>query len=269
MSYHPFSYSIIFMILIHTPGHTIDPKFSEIPQQIVLFHGLEGRGSNPYLVDLDDDGDLDVIFQSFSPFSLNLFWNQGSNKDPFFVPNTTVLSAFQNLGYFMNFTLFDYDHDHDLDLCIVFPHKVKIYINEGSSSFPIFSPTSILLYKNDITSDIVILFYNQIDLVGDSLLEVIISESQIHSHSLKLFTPLNDSLVEIPDYFRLTDSVYSGCYGQVLHVDFINHPFTNERLLLIGFVYGFLWISGGLFWDSFLYKNIGTDQQPLWKPISR
>ncbi len=99
-----------------------------------------GRNTTPALGDLDGDGDLDLLLGESSG-ALNYYRNVGTRRTPDF---ELVSDEFQDIdaGRRSIPALVDWDGDGDLDLALGSEGSgIRIYLNEGSRSEPIFVET--------------------------------------------------------------------------------------------------------------------------------
>ena len=266
------NFQIITLILVIVSAvFGTDPQFSQTPVKIPLFYGLEGNGASPAFVDMDSDGDLDVVFHSSWNNPLEFFLNTGTDEEPLFVLDQNMF-AFLNRPWIYSFRFFDYDLDGDQDLGVILARfsndLALIYRNEGTPQVPVWVSTPDTLFNEFETLSE---FY-MVDLVGDSIPEVLIAgqDSQFNEYILKLYRQSADSLIEIPNYLALTDTSFATDKNSILPycIHFITVPPDSQPSLLINY-YWQEWIGpGGMFWETYVYKNIGTVSQPLWQPFS-
>jgi len=96
--------------------------------------------ANPYLLDIDDDGDLDM-FVGERNGQLNFFENQGTNQTPSFStpsPNPFGLNLPSDVSS-VNAAFVDIDDDGDYDLFInSYYSQLYFFENQGSSNSPSF-----------------------------------------------------------------------------------------------------------------------------------
>ncbi len=122
-------------ILIHYESK--DGEFVRREREDSPFGGIEIEGSiTPYLVDIDDDGDLDFITTSFYG-SVRLF----TNNDGIYTEVLTG-SPFANvyLGYFPSVEFADMDGDGDFDMIGSSYSGILYFENTGSAKTPMFEP---------------------------------------------------------------------------------------------------------------------------------
>ena len=122
-------------------GTSSDPAFVPSTGTASLFHGIDaGSFSSPELVDLDADGDLDVVIGELSGTFL-YFANTGSATDPAFLERTGTanpLGGF-DVGSQSNATFADIDGDGDLDAFAGESDGVMTLLaNTGTSTGPAF-----------------------------------------------------------------------------------------------------------------------------------
>ena len=123
-------------------GTTTSPTFVEQTGASSPFDGINvGYQSAPQLIDLDGDGDLDlVIGQTYGEFKY--FENTGTTTSPTFVQQTGTANPFDGLdgGDQVTPTFADIDNDGDLDMVSgETSGTLKYYQNTGSSSTPAFT----------------------------------------------------------------------------------------------------------------------------------
>ena len=123
------------VLVFRNEGSAITARFVQDTAATIRFT----RGSNyiPTLVDIDADGDLDVIAGEASG-ELNLVRNTGTNKTPQFVVES---EAFQNVdaGRRSAFAAVDVDGDGDMDLVAGSETAgAQFFRNEGTNASPRF-----------------------------------------------------------------------------------------------------------------------------------
>ena len=96
-----------------------------------------GSNSTPFLVDLDNDGDLDLLVGQSSGV-INLFRNSGSAEEPAFVLETDMFSGI-DVGRRSVPIALDFDGDEDYDLLIGSDQDgLLAFLNIGSPEQPLF-----------------------------------------------------------------------------------------------------------------------------------
>jgi len=99
----------------------------------------EGFGGTK-LVDLDNDGDLD-LFQGSDGGTIDYFKNIGTSTNPIFANPQTNSFGLTNSYYISVPTTADIDNDGDLDIFIGEVYgNIKFYENTGNATVPFFAP---------------------------------------------------------------------------------------------------------------------------------
>ncbi|NOQ54070.1 MAG: hypothetical protein GQ558_05645, partial [Thermoplasmata archaeon] len=113
-SYNPAQYLYFF----DNTGSNTTPKWSSDTSKFSSILTSGGYYSTPRLVDLDDDGDHDMVFGHYNG-NLPLYWNTGSDANPNWQYNGSgVNSVFYGIdeGYYASPDFADMDNDGDLDM---------------------------------------------------------------------------------------------------------------------------------------------------------
>ncbi|NJR70694.1 MAG: hypothetical protein HC771_20165 [Synechococcales cyanobacterium CRU_2_2] len=103
--------------------------------------GVPQFDSNPSLVDIDNDGDLDLFIGTY-PYGDTLFFrNTGSASNPVFAAPSINPFGLKNVGEFNSPTFVDIDNDGDFDAFIGnYPDGNTVFFkNTGSASNPVFA----------------------------------------------------------------------------------------------------------------------------------
>ncbi len=105
---------------------------------------VDAAGLTPELLDLDGDGDLDLVVGSLIDEGISYFKNVGSAEAPDFQLQADADNPFLLIGadpdLFPCFAFSDLDSDGDMDLAIVTDGGgLRYYANTGSASSPVFS----------------------------------------------------------------------------------------------------------------------------------
>ncbi len=96
-----------------SPKWELDDSYFDIPYYYYYLY------SAPRLVDLDGDGDNDLILGQYNTGQIHLFWNTGNNTSPSWQPEGTGPdSVFYGIeeGYYPVLDFADMDDDGDLDM---------------------------------------------------------------------------------------------------------------------------------------------------------
>jgi len=110
--------SISWIWMFENTGNKSVPKWEQDTDYIPIDYQYAFVYSVPRLVDLDDDGDNDLVLGQYTG-SLYVFWNTGTNANPTWSPDGTGTdSVFYGIdeGYYATPDFGDMDDDDDLDL---------------------------------------------------------------------------------------------------------------------------------------------------------
>ncbi|NYT27401.1 MAG: VCBS repeat-containing protein [Candidatus Thiodubiliella endoseptemdiera] len=97
-----------------------------------------GNAASPILVDIDGDGDLDLVVGEKNG-TLKYYQNTGTTSSPAYEAKTGDDNPFNGIdvGYYSTPTLADIDGDGDLDLVVGENYgTLKYYQNTGTTSSP-------------------------------------------------------------------------------------------------------------------------------------
>ncbi|MBR8826407.1 MAG: VCBS repeat-containing protein [Gomphosphaeria aponina SAG 52.96 = DSM 107014] len=113
-------------------GNSSNPKFIAVTGTQNPFNGQDvDYYSNPTLVDIDEDGDLDAFSGGYR-YAAQYFQNTGTSRNPKFIAVTGTQNPFNEIyvGKYSDPTLVDIDQDGDLDAFIgEFDGSVKYFQN--------------------------------------------------------------------------------------------------------------------------------------------
>uniref|UniRef100_UPI0034E03258 FG-GAP-like repeat-containing protein n=1 Tax=Candidatus Thiodubiliella endoseptemdiera TaxID=2738886 RepID=UPI0034E03258 len=120
-------------------GTTSNPAYEAKTGDSNPFNGIDvGYSSSPILVDIDGDGDLDLIVGG-NDGTLKYYQNTGTTSNPAYEAKTGDDNPFNGIdaGYSSSPILVDIDGDGDLDLVVgEFYGTIKYYQNTGTTSNP-------------------------------------------------------------------------------------------------------------------------------------
>ncbi|NYT27369.1 MAG: VCBS repeat-containing protein [Candidatus Thiodubiliella endoseptemdiera] len=120
-------------------GTTSNPAYEAKTGDSNPFNGIDvGYSSSPILVDIDGDGDLDLVVGE-SGGTLKYYQNTGTTSNPAYEAKTGGSNPFNSIdvGDYSKLTLADIDGDGDLDLVVGgYNGTLKYYQNTGSASNP-------------------------------------------------------------------------------------------------------------------------------------
>ncbi|MBZ0111591.1 MAG: FG-GAP-like repeat-containing protein [Thermoanaerobaculia bacterium] len=117
------------MSFFRNTGTSNNPIFVELTGEANPFSGIDiGYSSAPNLVDLDSDGDLDLVVGK-DRGSLSYFENTGTSDSPIFVESTGVANPFSGIdvGSDSALDLVDLDGDGDQDAVIGGRHGALVF----------------------------------------------------------------------------------------------------------------------------------------------
>ncbi|WP_369178907.1 FG-GAP-like repeat-containing protein [Candidatus Thiodubiliella endoseptemdiera] len=120
-------------------GTTSNPAYEVKTGDSNPFNGIDvGNAASPTLVDIDGDGDLDLVVGEFYG-TLKYYQNTGTTSNPAYEVKTGDSNPFNGIdvGYYSTPTLADIDGDGDLDLVVgETAGTLKYYQNTGTTSNP-------------------------------------------------------------------------------------------------------------------------------------
>jgi Ca2+-binding RTX toxin-like protein len=123
-------------------GTSTAPTYIEQTGAANPLNGISaGTFSAPDFVDLDSDGDLDVVVGNFAG-NLSYYQNTGTSANPVYAQQTGAANPFNGIdvGSRANSAFVDVDFDGDLDAVVGGADgKLKYYKNTGSSLNPVYS----------------------------------------------------------------------------------------------------------------------------------
>lgn len=176
---------------------------------IVVQSGAYGSASS--FADLDNDGDLDMVFSSVGDIytvemrMLEYYKNTGSATNPIFLKQEGVDNPFQNLTFDLGYltpSFGDFDGDGDFDLLVGGDYNtLKYFKNTGTLTTPVFveqlpgygSIVPVIPYSGGFSLDE--LAPSCVDIDGDGDLDVFLAE-EIH---FSMFFLKNNGTPTVPD----------------------------------------------------------------------
>ncbi|NYT26823.1 MAG: VCBS repeat-containing protein [Candidatus Thiodubiliella endoseptemdiera] len=196
-------------------GTTSNPAYEAKTGDDNPFNGIDaGYSSSPILVDIDGDGDLDLVVGEFHG-TLKYYQNTGTTSNPAYEVKTGDSNPFNGIDvvYYSTPVLADIDGDGDLDLVVGGQSgKLKYYYNQQPSSVDGQVPTlttqaSVILEE---TSDLVLDFSENIKAGTGSILiknssDVTVATINIASDTNK-FSIAGDKLTIDVSALGLTDN---------------------------------------------------------------
>ncbi len=96
-----------------------------------------GNIARPFLIDIDNDNDLDLITGGFNG-QIRAYRNIGNINEFRFVRDTSFFNLF-DVGNISAPFLIDYDNDGDLDLFTGEADKIRYYRNDGNNTNPVWT----------------------------------------------------------------------------------------------------------------------------------
>uniref|UniRef100_UPI0034E009C6 FG-GAP-like repeat-containing protein n=1 Tax=Candidatus Thiodubiliella endoseptemdiera TaxID=2738886 RepID=UPI0034E009C6 len=160
-------------------GTTSNPAYEVKTGGSNPFNGIDvGNAASPILVDIDGDGDLDLVVGKGSG-TLKYYQNTGTTSNPAYEVKTGGSNPFNSIdvGDFATPTLADIDGDGDLDLVVgEFYGTLKYYQNTGTTSNPAYEAKT---GDSNPFNGIDVEFYSVptlADIDGDGDLDLVIGE---------------------------------------------------------------------------------------------
>jgi hypothetical protein len=173
-------------------GTNDNPNFSFVQKDFIQFDMIEnGKGSKPTLVDVNNDGVLDLLVSNFFNYNdagsnqtkTQYFLNTNTNENPIYRLLLDNWNNFANSGLGLNAspTFGDLDDDGDLDMIVGFQDgNLYFYQNTGGTGTMNFSTLPLpLTDMNGVQVQVSGSAYPQLfDLNDDDLLDLVIGQSQ-------------------------------------------------------------------------------------------
>ena len=172
---HKVATALACTTLLAVPNAQAQIKFSQDNQPAGLSSLTLENNSVPALVDLDADGDLDLLVGDYYG-TLTYFQNTGSPTQPSFAQGTLPGGLAIDVGYHSIPTLADLDSDGDVDL-MVGNHdgeNFKYLQNTGTTTQPSFTESTV----PGLTADLGIASPSLVDLDADGDLDLITLNQQ-------------------------------------------------------------------------------------------
>jgi hypothetical protein len=224
-------------------GTNDNPNFSFVQKNFLQYDMIEnGKGSKPTLVDVNNDGILDLLVSNYFNFNdsgpnqtkTQYFLNTGTNENPIYRLLLGNWENFANNGLGLNATptFGDLDDDGDLDMIVGYQNgKLFLYENTGGMGTMNFSLLPVQL--TDLNGDNIVVSgtaYPQLfDLNNNGLLDLVIGQSQEGIHyfenvgvpnnyefslvtenlgNVQLITPDYAQATSTPNFIRKNDTTY-------------------------------------------------------------
>ena len=139
-------------------GTATDPAFTQRAGAANPFNGINSPGdTGPTLIDLDGDGDLDLVLWTFYG-DIDYFENTGTAGNPVFTERLDAANPLEivDVAAFGIPEFIDVDNDNDLDLVVADNHgAIRYFENSGTQRAPEFvtrtgfsRPVTLTLYDN-------------------------------------------------------------------------------------------------------------------------
>ena len=246
--------TLIFILLLSLPCFA-SITWQENPSIFSTYDtvNLSAYNQKPVFVDLDDDGDLDLIVGNYYG-TLTCFKNVGNSTSPSWEADSSVFSGI-DVGYSSAPTFADLDNDGDLDLIIGEEYgTLKYYKNTGNKTAPSWAQDTSIFSGIDVGYNSAPIFA---DLDNDGDLDLIIGEYYGDLNYYK-----NTGSNTSPTW-SLDTSIFSGIdVGYYSIPTFADLDWDGDLDLVIGENYGYLNYyknEGSNTWtsDSTMFSGIG------------
>jgi len=255
-------YSYIFIIFVLSTAFANNPQFSQTPVKIPMYNGLDSNLGYPEFVDLDADGDLDVVFfKDFNGPNYPVYYeNMGTDSVPQYVRDETMFAWLDNflLWNLLDLRMLDMDNDGDYDLILFnvnFFYQAFLFENTGNSITPNWNTNPIFLFSElgQIRE------INICNVLGDSLPQITVITDSIP----KFYRQLNDSLIEVLNYFSTIQNFQFFYNNGPTKIEFLKLEQDTSQYLLVNMESYDMWVPFYYQWFE-VYKNIGSKMLPYW-----
>lgn len=215
-----------------------------------------GNNSSPVFVDIDNDNDLDLFMGSFKNpnGSVNFLENTGTATNPtFYYEDSVIFNITSELSISPSFGDIDADGDNDL-LIGRFDGSLLLYINSGTTSFPVFTSGDTLKNSNGNSIDVgssAVPFL--IDIDNDSDLDLVIGAFNGKFNYYE--NTANSNTYEFTLNSNYFDGLDIGDNSTPFLIDYDN----NGTLDLF---------SGSRKGEFFYFRNDGSNIIPIWTLIT-
>lgn len=248
---------------------------------------------NPDLTDIDNDGDLDLIYGT-DDGNIQMYQNNGTASVPTFAYNSTFFPVVKVSGN-STASLADYDNDGDFDLLTgTTSGQIRLVKNNGTNLIPQFALTS-GNYGNLSTSSNSVPRFADMDNDGDYDVITGATDGRIYiylnnagSFTLASWTPTADvgwssvpAPVDIDDDGDIDIIIGSETAATVIFLENTgNNTFVQNQSFVTGVNFGSYnkpsfgdadndgdqdLIIGSLWGEMKYYENIGTNKVPAWQ----
>ena len=225
-------------------GNNEEPEWTE---DNTMFEGVTyGSYASPTLIDLDDDGDWDLIIgNSFG--DLKYYENTGTAKEPVWEEDTSVFSGI-DVGMYSKPTFIDLDDDGDFDLTIgEYYSKIYYYENTGNSTEPEWAENASMFSGIEIGANGAPTFA---DLDNDGDFDLVIGN---FSGMLNYYENIG---TKIEPEWSINNILFFGVKARYYsQPDFVDLDNDGDFDLILGNYDG----------DIFYFENIGSKEEPVWK----
>ncbi len=254
-------------------GTSTSPSFATAVQNPFGLTAGNGNWAEPSFVDLDNDGDLDLLVSESQynyttyAYSGNLlyFENIGSSIAPSFAAPTNSPFGLPNLTNAFGLCDFtDLDNDGDYDLMMVeynatnYTAQLKYYPNLGSSSLPNFGPAQTNPFGLSLPSNTDIGFLDFMDIDNDGDQDLFLGNSSSYNSNFQFYD--NNGSSSVPNFaagvsnpFGLTPLNQLNQYYSINSLSIVDIDGDSDLDIITGTDYGVL----------VYYENVFNSTGPL------
>jgi len=208
-----------------------------------------GERSSPVLVDIDDDGDMD-LFVGNKQGRVCFFRNEGTSGSPLWIRITDFYDSI-DVGSESVPVFVDIDADSDLDLFLgKGDGTISFYLNQGTGQVPLWDHVSDNYDSIDVGAGSVPVF---VDLDADGDFDLLVGEKQ---GNINFFRNIGDETS--PQWELVTTHYNSIDVGRGSCPALVDIDHDSDPDLFIGQEEG----------KIFFYENEGTIYLPSWTPVT-